>query len=188
MVSSSVENLELRHACGHTKMRVKPQSEILHALYINRAAQTLCSLCLDEHEKRRSRMIADSISRDRKAARLTKLKGSPKQITWAEGIRERWLFKIEHDIPTSCIKPSLDKADRCSSGQPDGAHSVQQAITNVLAARLSLIEAMFERNDARWWIDFREDIARWINREMEKAVVFEFSEISNNTRDDARVT
>jgi hypothetical protein len=184
----AVQNIELIHACGHSKMRAKPRTEGIHALVLSSAARTLCSRCIDEHETRRTRMIADSISRAREAARLTKLKGSPKQITWAESIRERWLFKVEPNIPTSSIKPSLDKANGCSPGQPDRARNVQQAITNVLAARLALIEAMLERNDAQWWINFREDIARWINREMEKAIVFEFSEISNSTCDDARTT
>ena len=85
----SVGNLELGHACGHSKMRAKPRSDALRALVLNRATQTLCSRCTDEHETRRKRMIAESIPRIREAARLTKLEGAPKQITWAESIRER---------------------------------------------------------------------------------------------------
>jgi hypothetical protein len=76
----AVQNIELIHACGHSKMRAKPRTEGMHALVLSSAARTLCSRCIDEHETRRTRMIADSISRAREAARLTKLKGSPKQL------------------------------------------------------------------------------------------------------------
>ena len=57
---------------------------------------------------------------------------------------------------------------------------MQQAITNVLAARLTAIDEVVARDKAAWWIDFREDLDRRINKKTDDAISAEFSSLLDN--------
>jgi hypothetical protein len=177
---NSFETLEVKYACGHSEVRARSQSNAVNEIVIKRAARMLCNDCLAEHQAERKRMIADSVQRNNVAAGSIRMTGSKKQIEWAERIRERWLDVVTRDIPPLSIKPSVDKADFGMSKPAKGAVAVQQAITNVLAARLAAIDEVVARDKAAWWIDFREDLDRRINKKTDDAISAEFSSLLDN--------
>jgi len=123
-------------------------------------------------------MISSSSQRTKGAVTATELTGSKKQIDWADRIREKWLLIFKRDTPPHYFNSNLEKA-RSINVLPD---AIEQAITNVLAVRLTAIDEVLAHGKAAWWIDFREYLDPMVNKATEEAIKSEFSVLLHQAR------
>lgn len=152
---ATTETCEATYACGHTKLRSKSRSNSMHLVFIKAAAERLCDACVKKHEDARISMLEAAEERSKTIVAETKLRGSPKQIEWAESIRAGWrasFFRFScRDVPLmKTTRESIMK--KVVNASPE---ALEEAITNVLAERLAGLEESLTESRSRFWIDDR---------------------------------
>lgn len=150
---SSSADLEVRFACGHVEER-RRRSPAGDDLALRSASRKLCVMCASAHGAERERMIVESILSGKEGLQV-ELAGSRKQINWAVEIRERWQSTIRRELPSD-IQKRIEKARGLVSGQ--AVLALEQASTNVLAARLAAIADVLAHTKAAYWIEGRDGV------------------------------
>jgi len=128
-----VAKYDVTHSCGHTARYNLIGPHRTREWRIQCLQKDPCPDCFEAERQRRNREAAEA----NRAAELPALRGSEKQIIWAESIRARLIAETEESVQT------LGDADP------------------------SLIERLCTQDMASWWIDRRELSVRQLLREMQ---------------------
>jgi len=149
---------DLNYACGHTdRMQIYgPTND--RQRQADAESRKLCPNCWRQQQDDRNAAAALAASCDAAAAGLPDLTGSPRQIAWAETIRQTMLAEL---VPAA-------NTDRTRLAVAEGAHGMIAADDprwQQLNDYAQALSAGYRRqSSAKWWIDHRtESLARLTN-------------------------
>jgi len=131
-------DIEITHSCGH-KSTWDCSCGIGWKKEKIKREQHPCPACLQAQQ------LADEIAEIGEID-LPELRGSEKQIPWAEGIRSNRLAHLAHWIKACAKGATLQKllaGEVTEKGAADLAETIQRLIIH---------------DEAAWWIDHREDM------------------------------
>ena len=140
----------ITYSCGHAGTTNIAGPQKYRAAKLARQAEGLCPDCYAEQRATERARAAQEAATKNAEAGLPPLTGTPKQIAWAEQIRQRLQPEIAQ------LQQDLDAVR--DSAPADKVQSLDRAITRII-----------HETQASWWIDHRHASARQIATDEMKA-------------------
>ena len=144
---------DIKMVCGHIethqifgKMDSRPGQ-------VRATAQSECADCWHDRVERENRLAADT----NRALGMPDLRGSPKQVSWAESIRDQ-TFKDALDLLAN-----LESQARAHGYSDDD-------IRTIAAKHRGSLDVVMSQASASWWIDRRGSSPKTLLAEAEKAI------------------
>jgi hypothetical protein len=156
-----VTEVEITRACGHAEF-VEVRGDPTRSAYLDNARLRLCKTCYREAQTQRD---TAAVNEGRRCA----LDGSERQISWAQGIRQRRAVEFGQALndAKAWAQAHIESGVFSNEFVRDRIRTAQTALALVFAGKVTWLfvdagghEFTSKSDQARWWIDTRELLAR----------------------------